>query len=137
MAHSFIELCKPLCHNKAMIQEGVFHKLICQLYILFIAISVYVFRLFSNWLACLFSLWSFESSFSYVFYIPGPCQLCDQQIFSSSVFILFRVSFLEKKDFILNDPIYLFFFFMDHVFGVKSKNSLLSPRSSRFSFFSL
>ena len=23
MAYSFIELCKPLCHNKALIDEGV------------------------------------------------------------------------------------------------------------------
>ena len=26
MAHDFTELCKPLCHNKAMIHEGVDHQ---------------------------------------------------------------------------------------------------------------
>ena len=84
-------------------------EFIYQLYILFIAISVHVFCSFSNWLDYLFSLLSFESPL----YIldTRPFQLCDQQIFSPSVFIPFTVSFSEQKFLILNDPIYLFFFF--------------------------
>ena len=40
MAHSFIELCKPLCHDKAVIHEGDTHICIClHIYVLFTLFS--------------------------------------------------------------------------------------------------
>ena len=40
MAHSFVELCKPLCRDKAVIHEGDMHICIClYIYVLFTLFS--------------------------------------------------------------------------------------------------
>ena len=68
-----------------------FLLLICHLYLHFGEIPVRVFWPFSNWIVCLlFSCWVLRGL--YVVLIQGICQICDLQIFSPSLQLVFSFS---------------------------------------------
>lgn len=84
--------------------------------------SVHVLCPLSNWSVHLFSFLSFESSLC----ILDTSLLSDMWFanISPSIFVLFTGSFSEQKVFILNDPVYLFFFFYGPCFWCLSLRSL-------------
>lgn len=109
---------------------------ICHLYILFDEMSFHGFRLFSNWIVYIFTV-EFES-FDYSLYVLDTSPLSNIQfakciLLCSLNFCALNKSFTEQESYILIEIQCKFFLLWISFLMSSLKNSLLSPRSKRFS----